>query len=353
MLRVAMISPYGPAWIGGISIFAVTLSDYLIRQGVDCELVVNLGGVRGRTTTLTGPKPLFVVRAAIWLGRRRPQVLHAHAHWHTLLPAVLYKAFHRGTKVVFTVHTPPRRERHFASWFLSKLMARCDVVTTVSAEIAQQLRSKLPSRVRIATVAPGAVVRLGGYHESRRQLAIPDGAFVATFVGPLYWSEKVAGVKLLMRSFEEFSHQVPESKLLVVGGGPYLGELRTLAGRLDVDSRIFLVGETKDPAPYLHACDVYIHISYLEGLPLSILEAMLAGKAVIASSVGAIPEVVENGRSGILVGNNQTDIVAALSRLCASSLLRDTLGKSGHDTVLHGYTWDSVAQRFVAIYNGA
>src|SRR5205807_1698674 len=99
-LKVAMISPYGPGWIGGISGFTMSLSDGLRRLGIDCQLLVNRGGVAGRTITLRGPKPLFVIRSAIWLGRHRPHVLHAHAHWHTLLPALLYKAFHRGVKVV-------------------------------------------------------------------------------------------------------------------------------------------------------------------------------------------------------------------------------------------------------------
>ena len=346
-----MISPYGPSWIGGISVFTTSLSDSLRNMGG--ELVVNLGGVPGRTVTLRGPKPLFVIRTAIWLRRRRPNVLHAHAHWHTLLPALLYKAFHRGVKVVFTVHTPQRPGRHFSSWFLSRLMARCDVVTSVSGEITGQLRSNLPMRVWIRQVRPGATIRLGGYHEARRSLAIPERSFVAAFVGPLHWAEKVAGVKLLVRSFHEFSHRVPESRLLLIGGGPYLRELRRLVGELDGSSCVLVVGETEDPAPYFHACDVYVHISFLEGLPLSMLEAMLVGKPVIASRVGAIPEVLEDGVSGILVANNETEIVEALSRLHADSALRDTIGRIGHETVLRRYTWGSAAQEFVTIYGGA
>jgi len=348
-----MISPYGPAWIGSISSFAMSLSDNLRRLGVDCELLVNIGGIPGRTTMLRGPKPLFVIRAAIWLLRYRPRVLHAHAHWHTLLPAVLYKTFHRRVKVVFTIHTPQAREPLLSSWFISKLMAKCDVVTAVSDEIARDLRSKVPANVTVKKISPGATVRVGAYLESRRFLAIPEGCFVATFIGPLHWPAKVAGVKLLIHSFEGFSNHVPESRLLVVGGGPYLRELRTLVAAARADARIVLVGETMDPAPYLHACDVYAHISFMEGLPLSMLEAMLARKAVIASRVGAIPEVLEDGKSGILVRNNETEIVAALSRLHADHHLRDSLGQVGYETVAHHYTWDLVAQEFCSIYDGA
>src|SRR5205823_14790864 len=65
-------------------------------------------------------------------------------------------------------------------------------------------------RSTVKKISPGATVRVGAYLESRRFLAIPEGCFVATFIGPLHWPAKVAGVKLLIHSFEGFSNHVPE-----------------------------------------------------------------------------------------------------------------------------------------------
>ena len=347
-----MISPYGPGWIGGVSKFTIFLSDALRRSGIECEVIVNKGGVRGLTTELRGPKALFTLRATAWLQRHRPQVLHAHGHWHALLPAVLYKSMHRNVKIVFTVHTPPRQASRPGSWLMKKLMARCDVVTAVSEDIVRWLSPHLPRDVRILKIHPGATSLVGGYHQSRRSLAIPDTSYIATFVGPFYWSEKVAGVKLLARSFHEFARRVPESKLFVVGGGPRLHEIRSLVTDLNAGTQVELVGETEDPAPYVQACDVYTHVSYMEGLPLSLLEAMLAGKAIIASRVGDIPELVKAGEFGILVENEQEEIIAALSTLHSDPSLRDRLGKAGQQLIHDDYTWDRVAQRFLAAYNG-
>jgi len=351
-MKVAMISPYGPGWVGGVSNFTMFLSDALRRTGIECEVIVNKGGVRGLTTELPGPKPFFTLRATGWLLRHRPHVLHAHGHWYTLLPAVLYKLMHRDVKIVFTLHTPPRGASRFGSSLLTKLMARCDVVTAVSEDIVRWLSHQLPSDVRILKIHPGATSLVGGYRESRRSLAIPDTSYIATFVGPLYWSEKVAGVKLLAQSFYEFARRVPGSKLFVVGGGPRLEEIRSLVADLNAGTQVVLVGETNDPAPYVHACDVYTHVSYMEGLPLSLLEAMLAGKAVIASDVGDIPELVRAGEFGILVKNEKEKIVAALSVLHTDPALRDRLGRAAQQFVLEDYTWDAVAQKFLTAYNG-
>jgi glycosyltransferase involved in cell wall biosynthesis len=239
------------------------------------------------------------------------------------------------------------------SWLLAKLMARCDAVTAVSDDILGWLSHQVPRRVRKLKISPGTTLLPGDYRESRRALAVSETSYVATFVGPLFWSEKVAGVKLLARSFGEFARRVPESKLFVVGGGPRLGEVEDFVANLDVGANVVIVGETRDPARYLNACDVYAHVSYMEGLPLSLLDAMSAGKAVIASKVGDIPEVVRTGESGILVENREDEIVAALSTLSADPALRDRLGKTGQRLVLGAYTWGAAARKFLTVYGGA
>lgn len=347
-----MISPYGPAWIGGISSFIMSLSDRLRRLGIGVEVFVNQGGAIGLTTTLPGPRLIFVFRVVRQLRRYRPEVLHAHGHWHTLLPAVLYKLLHRDARLIFTVHTPVRGPARPATWMLKKLMVRCDVVTAVSWEIARWLSHLIPEGPQIVKVSPGATKLPGSYHESRHDLQLADSSFVATFVGPLYWPEKVAGVKLLIRSFDHFAKLVPDSKLFVVGGGPHFDEVRHFVANLNPGPHIVLLGETRDPARYVNACDVYVHVSYMEGLPLSVLDAMLAAKAVIASNVGDIPQIVKSGESGVLVANDEEAIVAALSAMSMDPVTRYRFGKSGRLLVLDGYTWDRVANDFLECYGG-
>ena len=351
-LKVAMISPYGPAWVGGIARFTMSLSNELRKSGVRVEVFVNQGGSKGLVNGLPGPKLVFVLRVVTQLRRYRPHVLHAHAHWHALLPAVMYKLFHHDVKLVFTVHTPPRQPTRPRSWILKKLMARCDVVTGVSWDIVRWLSQTLPKGSRVERVSPGGTILSGSYHESRHELLLPDSSFVAAFVGPLYWPEKVAGVKLLARSFDHFAKLVPDSKLFIVGGGPHLDEVRKFVANLHAGPQIVLVGEARDPAKYVQACDVYTHVSYMEGLPLSVLDAMFAAKAIIASNVGDIPEIVKSGESGILVANKEREIVAALWSMSSNPAARDRLGKTGRHLILGSYTWEKVARTFLEYYRG-
>jgi len=329
------------------------LSEKLRTLGIGVEVFVNEGGSGNLTIGLPGPKLVFAFRVVVQLQHYRPTVLHAHGHWHTLLPGVVYKLFHRQVKLVFTVHTPPRETSRIATWILKKLMLRCDVVTAVSWDIVRWLSYLRHEGVRVVKVSPGGTILPGGYDESRRDLVLQDSSFIATFVGPLHWPYKVAGVKLLAQSFQHFAKIVPESKLFVVGGGPYLDEVRKFVADLSVGSHIVLVGEVRDPGRYVHACDVYVHVSYMEGLPLAVLDAMLAAKAIIASSVGDVPQLVRSGESGILVANDEEEIVAALSAMRADPAARERFGKAGRDRVLNGFTWDKVAKDFLDCYGGS
>src|SRR5437870_8222021 len=133
-----MISPYGTKWVGGISSFVFALSEALRRMGDRCELIVNRGGDE-TTVELRGPKFLFSLRSLIHLFRSRPLVVHAHSHWHRLLPGVAYRALRPATQLVFSLHTPASHQTRLARWSLEALMARCDAVTAVSEEIASSL----------------------------------------------------------------------------------------------------------------------------------------------------------------------------------------------------------------------
>jgi glycosyltransferase involved in cell wall biosynthesis len=92
--------------------------------------------------------------------------------------------------------------------------------------------------------------------------------------------------------------------------------------------------------------------SHAEGLPMAMLEAMAAGKAVVASKVGAIPEAIMDGDNGLLVapGDSQA-LAAALASVLADAALRERLGRRARATVEQHYSLDAVGARLGAIYH--
>ncbi|HAW57503.1 MAG TPA: glycosyl transferase family 1, partial [Bacteroidales bacterium] len=93
------------------------------------------------------------------------------------------------------------------------------------------------------------------------------------------------------------------------------------------------------------------HISLGEGLPLAILEAMSIGKPIIATPVGGIPEVIDNGRNGLLVEPDADKVVQTINTLLNDEELRTTLGRNAY-VDSKKYTWENSAKKFLEIFEG-
>ena len=145
---------------------------------------------------------------------------------------------------------------------------------------------------------------------ARRDLGLPADAFIVGTVG------RLAAVKrqdVLLRGFARLVANRPSSHLLIVGEGANRAGLESLAAALGISSKVTFAGYASRPERFLAAMDVFALTSDSEGMPLSILEAWAAGKPVVASRVGGVPELIEDGRNGLLVPAG--DDVALADRL--------------------------------------
>jgi glycosyltransferase involved in cell wall biosynthesis len=121
-----------------------------------------------------------------------------------------------------------------------------------------------------------------------------------------------------------------EYEALIVGEGPDRTALEHLAAQLGLRDRVRFAGERHDVPKLLSGADLFVLSSRSEGLPVSVLEAMAAGLPVVASTVGGIPELVEDGETGVLVRPADPDaLAAALGDLLDDADRRRRLGKAG------------------------
>jgi glycosyltransferase involved in cell wall biosynthesis len=112
-----------------------------------------------------------------------------------------------------------------------------------------------------------------------------------------------------------------------------------------------LLGERRDIPELLGAADVFVLPSRSEGLPVSVLEAMVAGLPVVASRVGGVPELVAEGETGLLVApGNSDELAAALKRVLADRELRRRLGTAGRARVEQQFDLDSFRRAHVDLY---
>jgi glycosyltransferase involved in cell wall biosynthesis len=160
--------------------------------------------------------------------------------------------------------------------------------------------------------------------------------------------EPQKGVDVLIRALAD----VEEADLLVVGDGSERARLEELAHVVGVSNRVEWKGWSDTPRSYLGTLDAFVLPSRNEGFPLAVLEALLAGTAVVASDVGSVADVIHDGDTGLLVPPEDPPALAeALRRLLANRALGPHLGDRGRQVVLDRYTADHMTRAFESLYH--
>jgi glycosyltransferase involved in cell wall biosynthesis len=174
-----------------------------------------------------------------------------------------------------------------------------------------------------------------------------SGRPVATFVGRLIDGKGVAD---LIEAFAGLAHE--EALLCVVGDGPRREELEALCAARGLRGRCRFTGYQPEgrALELIRASDVIVNPSYTEGLPTSVLEAALLGRAVVASDVGGTPEVVGDRHSALLVGAGDVAALrAALDELLADPGLRAHLGQRAREDAVKRFDRSTSARGFIAL----
>ncbi len=177
---------------------------------------------------------------------------------------------------------------------------------------------------------------------------IPGEAPLALAVGRLIEQKDHA---TLLRGFALVRAEVPDARLAILGSGPLEAETRRLAAELGLEDAVTLPGRT-EIRDWLERADVFVHTSRWEGFGIVLLEAMLAGLPVVATRVSAVPEVVADGETGILVEpGDHTALAKAVGALLADSERATALGETGRLRARTEFSVARMAEETEAVYN--
>ena len=186
--------------------------------------------------------------------------------------------------------------------------------------------------------------------DSRHQLGI-DGGRLILYVGRL---ERLKGLDILMRAVAALD-DVPDARLMIVGGSstdPETRRLRALVRDLKIETRVDFLGavdQSRLPL-YYSAADICVLPSYYESFGLAALEAAACGRPVVASNVGGLPSVVQDGLTGYLIGwRCPGPFVNCLEMLLENPHLRRSLGAAAREHA-RTLTWDASAERLLRLY---
>ncbi len=153
-----------------------------------------------------------------------------------------------------------------------------------------------------------------------------------------------------LKALEKMSNQ--NLKLLIVGSGPLEDELRKLAENMGLTERVIFTGAVSEVTKILSIVDVFLLPSLSEGLPMALLEAMASGKAVVASNVGDVGNVVEDYVNGLLVNSNSVEeLRTAIEFFCKNPEKLIECGHAARHTVKNRYSSSIMAKKYCCIYD--
>jgi glycosyltransferase involved in cell wall biosynthesis len=158
-------------------------------------------------------------------------------------------------------------------------------------------------------------------------------------------------IHVLLRSFKDVAATREDVALVVMGEGQERERLARYATRLGIEDRVAFAGHVDEAARYFLALDLFVLPSHTESLGYVLMEAGLAGLPVVATRVGGIPEVIENGTSGALVRPGSSHLLAvALEALLADPVLRARYGSALRARIEESFSVSRMAQKTLALY---
>ncbi len=156
---------------------------------------------------------------------------------------------------------------------------------------------------------------------------------------------------LLADSIGSIRDRIPTVRCLIAGEGKLRGEIDARIGVVGVGENVKLAGARSDISDLLHAADVFVLPSVREGFPVSLIEAMACGKAIVATDVGGIPDAITGGENGILVSPGDTLALAeAVEKLLTDKELAERLGRAALRTAAEKFGLQHIAQRIKDLY---
>jgi glycosyltransferase involved in cell wall biosynthesis len=259
------------------------------------------------------------------------------------------------TKIINSVRVTADEESPLMKTLDRHTVHRADRVCFLSKALAQDAgeRTGIPAdRVcilpnAIDTSAAGRALEEAAA-TARAHFGLSPADLVIATVGRLH---RQKGLATLLEAFRDLALEHPRGHLLLAGEGPERLMLEERARALRIAERVSFIGMVEAPWNVLSAADVFVLPSFYEGMPNVILEAMAASLPVVATTVGAVPEMIENGHEGILVPpGDPAALTAALERLAWSADLRSTMGRRGHEKVKRYFSPDVTMRKLHELY---
>jgi glycosyltransferase involved in cell wall biosynthesis len=356
-LRIAHVDPEAGFSGGQVQVFLLLEGLRKLRHQ---NLLITLPGSRGEAearargleTRAVALRNYLDVAAVLALRRafRRAgaDLVHLHTGRATWLGGLAARL--AGIPAI----TTRRMDRPVRRGWRTRLIYRSLVerAVAISPAVARRLAEGGVPAARTLTIPsavdPDALVPQLGRERTRAAEGLSDDVPLLLSLAALV---RRKGLDVLLEALARLPDDVRRVQLWIAGSGPERAALERQAGELALGDRVRFLGPRSDVGDLLAACDLFVLPSRLEGLGVAALEAMAAGRPVVASRVGGLGEAVVEGRTGLLVPPDEPEALsAALGRILGDDDLRARLGAAGPGRVAERFLAEQMVSAYESLY---
>ena len=364
-IKVVMLGPYLYE-MGGVTMHIKKITKYLsFREDIEMHLITignknektKIGNLNIHMIKKSLPYP-FSIPSLVWFLKHKiielnPDIVHAQgsfAPYSTAAALVRNKyptlltmhgisakelKFHKGINFIFILFIHKPNEKYVVSK-ISNIIAVSLHVKNVISDMTQS---------QIYVIQNG--IDFEDIHNVQPHKSIEYPSIL--FVGGL---SKVKGIDTLLNAVPIIRKKILNLCLYIAGSGPEENKLKELVKELNIEENVNFLGYVSEIEKYSYykSADVCVFPSIYEPFGIVLLEAMACGKPVVASNVGGIPFVVEEGKTGLLFeSGNVEDLADKIMTILKNEKLREKMGEAGRERAKE-FTWDKIAERTVEVY---
>jgi glycosyltransferase involved in cell wall biosynthesis len=345
-------------WLAGPLVYLLAIGLFLRRR---CSWKQAVNSARGwlggqLLKRLIGPdrrEPLGRLLLNWWRLRWRPDLLHIQGYTKTLL-FVIDWAHAKKLPVVYEEHQTPDRQFDWWQGFQQSIN-KATIIVAVSEKSAQALRAVCGVTRPIVVRSPLLPDPIAAGWQNEQEPRQADGPVSLITVARLSVAK---GLTYLLEAIKLVRATYPATRFKVYGDGELRRELLDYAGQLGLDGESIFAGSftsREELDSIMSETDIFVMSSVLEGKPLGVVEAMAYGRPIVATSVGGVPELIEDGVNGLLCEPRDPACLAQkIIDLIADPDHRLKLGQAARRSYQQGpFQPASVCAHFISIYSEA
>jgi len=365
-MHICMLTSEFPPDLGGISYYVANLSRRLLKRGHRVTVISRGSWLKSRYEHIDGidiyrvrftpslPSPLWLhgkwVNSLLKSLKADIDLIHAHG---SLIPVPdtsppMLLTNHGTTKE--DIANMPVKSFHFLMVRLlsgqllkleERLLKRADAISAVSEACSNEIREHCKDK-DISVIRPGV--------DSACFVASDSDKGYILFAGRLETRKGLSDLIMAASLVRRINHN---ARFVIAGKGTVEDQLKRYATRLGLENNVHFAGFVSSDKLLRHYqnASMFVLPSYYEGLPTVLLEAMACGLPVVATSVGGVPELVEDGKTGILVAPRKPEMLAeAIIKLLNNPEMRRKIGQNARRHVVENYDWEIITDKIEGIY---